>query len=109
VAVDAHAAVLDLHERLELLAAGVLLDVSLQGLHRPVDVRPGLRRDDRDGAARVRDVGRRGDAHQNFCPHTRCPTISTTAKPAMISVSSRKKSVAGPASSVVYPPKLSMG
>src|SRR5207253_1225596 len=111
VAVDTHrAARRGLDERLELLAARVLLHVRLQGLHRAVDGLPRLGRDLREGHRRPGDVrqGRR-EGHQNFCPQMMWPRMRKTANAVRIAVSRRKNSVAGPASSVVYPPKLSTG
>ena len=58
-----------------------------------------------DTYRRVLDIRPRGDGrfdgHQNFCPQTRWPTISTTAQPVSMIVNRMKKSVAGPANSVV--------
>src|SRR5205823_14894189 len=69
VAVDANAAVgLDLHERLEPLAAGVLLDVSLEGLQRAVYERPGRRRHERDRMRRARAAWGCRDGQPNSCP-----------------------------------------
>ena len=105
---NAHGALrLGVDERLELLAAGVLLHVTLERLHRAEDLRPRVGRNRRDRQRRPRDVRQDGwnrslgRRHQNFCPQTRCPTISTTAHPVMSTVNNKKNLVAGPAASLV--------
>ena len=105
---DAHSRVFDVDPRLEPLAAGVLLDVSLVRLQRRVEVRPVLERDDGLAHRRVRDE-RRCHTHQKICPFTTWPTRIATAKPTRIAVSRMKKRDAGPASSVVNPPHVSTG
>src|SRR5439155_4610880 len=115
VAMDVHVpARVGLHERLQLLAPRVLLNMPLQRLHRTEDELPLVRRDDRVAGGRPGDVVQRGGGrgvgrHQKSCPQTTCPTIRATAKAARIRLSRMKKIVDGPASSVVKPPKLSTG